>query len=129
MSSLTKGTIAIATFTPAADQTDKEGYGVTLTDGVATLGASATVPHKGVILQGSPTTGKSTVALLGCHEPVPIKLSGTVTKGDFLQQGADGTYLVDAGSGGRVVGAIALEDGISDDIIDAVLLGAPYPLS
>ena len=128
MSATSAGSACIETFTPAADMTGKEGYGVTLTGGVATLGASATTPHQGIITQGAATTGKATVALLGFNEPVWLKISGTVTKGDFLKQHTDGTYVVNA-SGARVVGAIAMEAGVSGDLIRASLLGAPYPLA
>lgn len=122
MSAASAGSSNIITLTPAASLVGKEGYGVTATGGVATLGASATVPHKGIVLQGALTTGKATIALESFHEPVFVKVTGTVTQGDYLQQSTDGSYVVDAGSGSRVLGAVALEAGVSGDLIRAALI-------
>lgn len=119
---MTAGSKKTITLTPATDLSTKEGYGVTMTAGVATIGASATVPHKGIILQGSTTSGKCTIALEDYHEPVFVKVTGTVTQGDYLQQATDGSYVVDAGSGARCLGAIALEAGVSGDLIRAALI-------
>lgn len=129
MSATAAGAACIESFTPAADYTGKEGYGVTATGGVATIGTSATVPHHGIILQGADTNGKVIVALCGYHQPVWIKVSGNVTKGEFMKQHTNGTYVADNGSGTRVVGAIAMEAGKSGDLIRAAFLGAPYPLA
>ena len=118
----------IESFTPAADYTGKEGYGVTATGVVATIGTSATVPHHGIILQGADTNGKVIVALCGYHQPVWIKVSGNVTKGEFMKQHTNGTYVANS-AGARVVGAIAMEAGKSGDLIRAAFLGAPYPLA
>lgn len=128
MSAATAGKNKIITMVTAATSVGKEGYGYTMTGGTATIGASATVHHKGICIVGAASPTKATFALAGSEEPVYLKLSGTVTEGDYLQQAADGTYVVDAGSGARVVGAIALEAGISGDLIRAALVG-PFTLS
>lgn len=124
---------AIVTATPAADQRDKEGYGVGLTSVsgalTATISASATVPIDGVILEGQNTTGKSSVGIPGgLGGTVRVKLSGTVSAGDRIQQAADGTFVTDAGSGSRVVVGVVLEDGVSGDLVEAALF-APLSLS
>lgn len=124
---------AVLPATPAADQSGKEGYLVNLTSvsGVltATVSSSATVVAEGVILEGRPTTGKSSVGIHGAISgTVRVKLSGTVSAGDKLQQAADGTLVTDAGSGARVVVGIALEDGVSGDLIEAALF-TPLTLS
>jgi hypothetical protein len=106
-------------FTPAADYTGKEGYGVTIAGNVATLGASATVRHKGIILVGGTVAQGVTVAILGSiNGAIPVKISGAVTRGDELQQAADGTYVTDAGSGARVLGGVANQTGIANDLVD-----------
>lgn len=125
MSATAAGAACIESFTPAADYTGKEGYGVTATGGVATIGTSDKVPHIGIILQGADTNGKVIVALCGYHQPVWIKVSGNVTKGEFMKQHTDGTYVADTASGTRVVGAIAMEAGKSGDLIRAAFLGGP----
>ena len=133
MSSLYSRGNAIVAATPAADQSGKEGYGVTLSSvgGVltATLGASATVIAKGIILEGAATTGKSSIGIIGAlGAPVRVKLSGAVSAGDALIQAADGTWVADTGSGGRVKSFIALEDGVSGQLVDAANL-TPVSLS
>ena len=56
------------------------------------------------------------------------RMSGTVTKGDKMQQHTDGTWITDAASGARVVSLVALESGVSGDIIEAAML-TPITLS
>lgn len=124
---------ALVAATPAADQRDKEGYLVNLTSvsGVltSTVSSSATVVAEGVILEGQNTAGKSTIGIHGALSgTVRVKLSGTVSAGDKLQQAADGTLVTDAASGARVVVGVALEDGVSGDLIEAALF-TPLTLS
>lgn len=119
--------------TPAADQRDKEGYlvGLSSVSGVltATISSSATTPVEGVILDGQNTTSKSSIGLPGAlGGTVRLKLSGSVSAGDYLTQAADGTVVTDAGSGSRVIVGIALEDGVSGDLVEAVFL-PPRPAS
>lgn len=109
--------------TPAADYSSYEGYGVTL--GItsfkltATLSASATVVVEGIITEAGTVAQGVAVAIPGsvCGS-VHVKLSGTVTGGDKLIQVADGTFVTDSGSGARVVVGIALESGVSGDLIE-----------
>ena len=64
-----------------------------------------------------------TVAILGAFKgTVMAKLSGTVVSGARMQQAANGTWLTDAASGGRVVSLIALESGVSGDLIEAATI-------
>jgi hypothetical protein len=108
--------------TSATDFTGKEGYGVTMTGGVATLSASATVPISAIILEGGTVAQGSVVAILGSFEgAAPVKLSGTVTEGDSIQQAADGTFVVDAAAGARSICGVADTAGISGDKISAFL--------
>ena len=122
-------TNAILRLTPATDCSAKEGYGVTISGDTATLGASATVINRGIILEGGTVAQGVSVGILGamagtCH----VKLSGVVTKGDKLQQHTDGSYITDAGGGARVCALIALESGVSGDLIEAAPL-TPVTLS
>lgn len=132
MSALLTRENAIIEVNAAADYTAKEGYSVTIgeTSGeaTATVSASATTIAPAIILDADwssvTSTGKARVAILGAAKgTVKAKLSGSVTVGDRLQQAADGTFVTDAGSGGRVVSLHALESGVSGDLIEV----APLP--
>ena len=105
--------------TGATDLSAKRGYLVTISGETATLSASATTPARGVVLEGADTDGVSSVGILGTLEgSVMLKLSGTVTKGDRLQQHTDGSVVTDAGTGARTLVGVALEDGKSGDLIE-----------
>lgn len=133
MSALFCRATAVVPATPAADQSDKEGYLVNLTSVsgalTSTVSSSATVVAEGVILEGRATTGKSSIGILGALSgTVRLKLSGTVSAGDKLQQAADGTVVTDAATGARVLVGVALEDGVSGDLIEVATF-TPLTLS
>lgn len=110
----------IVPFTPSATHADKEGYLVDLALEVATISSSASVPAKGVILEGAPTTGKSAIGILGVLSgTVGLRASGTIAKGAEVQQAADGTVVTDAGSGARVIVGVALEAAVSGQLFEA----------
>ena len=93
---------------------DKEGYTVTLgvTGGnlTATLGASASVPSTGVVLEGNAAAVNSSIGILGALAgPVRLKTSGVIVAGARVQQASDGTIVTDAGTG--IVGVGELELG------------------
>lgn len=115
---------AVLPFTPSADHTAKEGYLVALADDTATISASATVPAKGVILDGADTDGKSAIGILGALSgTVRLKTSGVIAKGARVQQAADGTVVTDSGPGNaRVVVGIALEAAAAGDLIEVATL-------
>lgn len=119
---------AILRFAPSADQRERDGYLVDIAGNTATVSASATVPAKGLILDGDREGGASSIMILGpAAGTVRVRLSGAVTKGDRLQQAADGTLVADAGSGARVVAGVAMEDGGAGWLIEAVM-HMPIPL-
>lgn len=137
MSALLTRDNAIIEVNAAADYTAKEGYSVTLGetsgDATATVSASASVIAPAIILDADwssvSSTGKVRVAVLGAVKgTVKVKLSGTVTVGDRLQQHTDGTFITDADSGTRVVSFRALESGVSGDLVEAAPL-TPLALS
>jgi hypothetical protein len=109
---------AVYALTPATDLSAKRGYTVTIAGDVATLSASSTVPARGVILNGEPTTGKASIGILGQIPPVVMKCGGTITKGDLVQQNNDGTILTDAAAGARVVIGVAMESGVIGELIE-----------
>jgi hypothetical protein len=118
---------AIIPFTPAADYSAKRGYLVDLASDTATISTSATTVAKGVIVEPNDTTAgyateKVGVAILGAIKgTVPMRLSGTVVKGAFVQQSTDGTVVTDAASGARVIVGVALESGVSGENIEVAV--------
>lgn len=123
MSALYLRDAAVIALTAAADYSAGRGKSVTISGDTATLSASATTQARGIIIEGATSGNQVTVAILGAGGgTVPAKLSGSVTKGDKLQQHTDGTWITDAGTGGRVVSLVALETGVSGDIIEAAML-------
>jgi len=119
-------TNAILPFTPAADQTGLEGYFVEASSGnVAVCNAATDIPL-GVIVEGSDTTGKSSIALPNYGGTVPLKITGTspgtIVVGTNLTLKSDGTVQADAGTGNRVRVARALEIGSAGEVIEGYLL-------
>lgn len=121
-------TNALLALSPTADQTNKEGCFVELSNGnVAICNAAADIPF-GLIVDGAPTSGKSSVAVCagGYSGTVKVKVAatspGTINLGTMLTLTADGSVKADAGSGARVQVAQALEAGAADELIEAVLI-------
>lgn len=120
---------AVIPLTPNETHVAKEGYLVTIAGDVASLSASATTVARGVILEGQATTGQSSVGILGALAgTVRLKASGAITKGDRVQQHTDGSVVTDAGTGARVVVGVALETGVSGDLIEVATF-TPVTLS
>jgi hypothetical protein len=122
MSSLYARGNAIVPFTPSATQVDKEGYLVDLASNVATISSSASVPAKGVILEGQDITGISSIGVLGgLAAPVRLRAGGTIAKGAEVQQNTNGTVVTDAGNGNaRLIVGVALEAAVAGQLFDAV---------
>ncbi len=114
--------LVIIAMTPTADHSALKGYLVANSGGSAAVNTSTTVAALGVILDGEPTSGKDAVALLGGnHGTVKLKAGGTITAFARLQQKNDGTVIVDAATGLRVVVGLALEAAVSGDIFEAMI--------
>lgn len=115
-------TNAILALTPSADQTLLEGYFVEVAAGVASVVNAATDIPLGVILDGEDVDGKSSIAVAGGFAGTcKVKLSGAVSQGDLGQLAADGTVITDSGAGARVIVCRFLEDGVADELVEAVI--------
>lgn len=116
--------LAIIPLTPTADHTGLEGYFV-LATGALVSSATATLPL-GCITEGFPVTGKDSVALHNFGGIVKVKLGatpGAVVAGSSLILQADGSTKLDPGTGtARIRVARALEAGVAQELIDAVLV-------
>jgi hypothetical protein len=122
MSKLTR-TNAILPFTPAVDLTGKEGYAVSVNaQGKVDLHADDTVEPFGVIIHGTNTHEKTSVALFsgGLAGTVKLKLDDPVNQvGAFLRFTDDGVFSPD--SIYTVVCAQVLETGVTGEHVEAVL--------
>lgn len=115
--------LAIIALTPAVDHSAKEGYFVILTAGLPVVSAAVTDVPFGILIDGEAANGVDSIGVCGGNLPtVRVKLSGPVSKGNTLQLHSDGSAIVDAGTGARVVVGQALEAGVSGDLIEAVIL-------
>lgn len=114
---------AILPLTPTADHTGLEGYFI-LPTGALVSSATAAAPL-GVITEGFPANGKDSVALPNFGGTVKVKLGatpGSVVAGSYLILQADGSTKLDPGTGSRIRVARALEAGIAQELIEAVLI-------
>jgi hypothetical protein len=124
-------TSPVVPFTPTTDQTALRGYFVVNSSGNAAVSASAADLPLGVITDGSPTSGKSAIALSGSGAIAKVKLhstAGTINPGTFLVLHSDGTAKADPATGARVQVARAIEAGANSALIDAILI-TPVALS
>lgn len=104
----------IAAFIAAADQTDHEGYGVTLSGDTVAVAEAANADVVGVITDGAEVDDYTSVALLGaCAGSIHFKAGGAITAGKKLMLKADGTW--DNALTG-VCGGRALEDAAKDEL-------------
>lgn len=128
---------AVLPLTPAADHEGKEGFFVEV-DGsgnAAIVNSAADLPF-GVITEGfsnANAAAKDSIAVGagGFAGTVKVKLNsapGTVVAGTNLELAADGTVLEDSGIGARVIVAQAVEAGVGDELIEAVIF-KPVALS
>lgn len=114
---------AILPLTPTADHTGLEGYFI-LPTGALVSSATAAVPL-GVITEGSRINEKDSVALHNFGGTVKVKLGatpGAVIAGSYLVLQADGSTKLDSGAGARIRVARAVEAGVAQELIEAVLI-------
>lgn len=105
------------------DLSAAEGLLLKENSGALAVNDSATTPARAVCLEGNVAAKDSSVAILGAQGGVVrLKLTGNVTKYGLLQQVNDGTVEADAGSGARVLVAVALEAGSDSQLVEAALI-------
>jgi hypothetical protein len=104
------------------DLTDKEGYSVKSSGaGKVQLSAASTLAC-GVVRVGAAVAAKAEIAMPG--DIAPVKLGGTVYAGDALLINSSSTFEATTPTDGDIVGAIALEGGVSGDLVDAIIVKA-----
>jgi len=100
---------------------DKEGYSVKATSGLVELSA-ASILAIGVVRVGAAAGAKADIAMPG--DIVPVKLAGTVYAGSLLKINSSSTFEASTPTDADIVGAIALEAGVSGDLVDALIVKA-----
>lgn len=107
----------------AADHSEKRGHFVELSSGKAAIvNSTADLPY-GLILDGEPQGGQDSVAICGGNAgSVRVKVGGPVAKGAYGQLENDGTVITDSGAGARVIVCRFLEDGVEDELVEAILI-------
>ena len=115
---------AVLPLTPNEDHSGKEGYAAKYAAGPkAALVTGDTDIPLGVIVDGEPTTGQSTVAICDAAQgTVRVKLDatpGTVVLGTYLTITSTGTFK--ATVSGKTQCARAMEAGAANQMIEAVL--------
>jgi len=104
------------------DFSDKEGYSVK-GDGSGNIALSANSTLAiGVIRVGRAANLKSDVAMPG--DIAPVILSGTVYAGDILAIDSNSKFAASTPTDGDIVGAVAMEAGVSGDLVDALIVKA-----
>lgn len=99
----------------------KEGYSVKCASGELALSANSALAI-GVIRRGTAANLRSDVALPG--DIAPVLLSGTVYEGDILAIDSNSKFAASTPSDGDIIGAIALQAGVSGDLINALIVKA-----
>jgi hypothetical protein len=98
-----------------------EGYSVKATSGLVEKSANSALAI-GVVRRGAAAGAVSDIAMPG--DVCPVILSGTVYAGSILAIGADSAFSASTPSDGDIIGAIALEAGVSGALVDALIVKA-----
>jgi hypothetical protein len=98
-----------------------EGYSVKATSGKVEKSADSMLAI-GVVRVGAAVGAKADIAMPG--DIAPVILSGTVYAGSILKIDSDSKFAASTPTDADVIGAIALEAGVSGDLIDALIVKA-----
>ena len=105
----------------SATLVDKEGYSVKAASGLIQLSAASTLAI-GVVRVGAAVGAMADVAMPG--DIAPVKLAGTVSAGDTLLVDSNSTFQAATPTDGDIIAAVALQDGVSGDLVDAIIVKA-----
>lgn len=107
--------------TGATTLVGKEGYAVKAASGLLELSANSALAI-GVVRRGGAVGAATDIAMPG--DVAPVKLAGTVYAGDILAIGAGSTFTASTPSDGDIIGAIAMDAGVSGDLVNALIIKA-----
>jgi len=100
---------------------DKEGYSVKAASGLVSLSGASTLAL-GPVRVGAAAGEDVDVALPG--DIAPVKLGGTVARGDLGKVNSSSTYEKSTPTDGDIVACRFLEAGVSGDLVNALILPA-----
>jgi hypothetical protein len=98
-----------------------EGYSVAAASGKVSKSGASTLAI-GVVRVGAAVGAKADIAMPG--DIAPVLLAGTVYAGDSLVIGSGSTFTAATPTDGDIIGAIALEGGVSGALVDALIVKA-----
>lgn len=98
-----------------------ENVFVIATAGVLVQGGAVTDQAVGVVVRGGVANSYSDVVLFG---KTNVRLGGTVAIGQMLTSTTSGYAIASAGTGARNEVAMALEAGVSGDLIEIMFFGS-----
>ena len=105
----------------SATLVDCEGCSVKASRGKVLKSANSALAI-GVVRVGAAVGAKADIAMPG--DIAPVLLSGTVYAGDILAIDSNSKFAASTPSDGDIIGAIALEAGVSGDLVDALIVKA-----
>jgi hypothetical protein len=98
-----------------------EGYSVKASSGKVLKSANSPLAI-GVVRVGAAVGAKADIAMPG--DIAPVILAGTVYKGDLLAIDSNSKFAAATPSDGDIIGAVAMEDGVAGDLVDALIVKA-----
>ena len=98
-----------------------EGYSVAAASGQVSKSGTSTLAI-GVVRVGAAVGSKADIAMPG--DIAPVILAGTVYAGDTLKLDSNSKFSAATPSDGDIIAAIALEAGVSGDLVDALIVKA-----
>ena len=96
-----------------------EGYSVKAGSGLVQKSGQSLLAI-GVVRVGAAVGAKADIAMPG--DIAPVKLAGTVYAGDTLVIGSNSDFTAGTPTDEDMIGAIALEGGVSGDLVDALII-------
>jgi hypothetical protein len=99
-----------------------EGYSVKGNGAGKVEKSAASTLAIGVVRVGAAVGSKAEIAMPG--DIAPVKIAGTVYPGDMLAIDSSSTFAASTPTDGDIIGAIALEYGVTGDMPDALIVKA-----
>lgn len=96
-----------------------EGYSVKAGSGLVQKSGQSLLAI-GVVRVGAAVGAKADIAMPG--DIAPVKLAGTVYPGDTLVIGSNSDFTAGTPTDEDIIGAIALEGGVTGDLADALII-------
>lgn len=115
------GTYTIPMEVTSATLVGAEGYSVKASSGKCLKSANSILAI-GVVRVGAAVGDKADIALPG--DIAPVILAGNVSAGDILAIDSNSKFAASTPTDGDIIGAVALEAGVSGDLIDALIVKA-----